>query len=114
MLRSRRGKLSSSTTKARPRGGLEPTPIGARSVRACRAAATPSVEKGIMRQPLQTALLSLSLLFWGLQASTTAAAQEHDRGRSEQRPEARGPEARGPAPSRANPPRGGLAPNAGR
>jgi hypothetical protein len=36
-------------------------------------------------------VLSIGLLLWGVEASTPAAADEHDRGRAEQRPEMRGP-----------------------
>ncbi len=44
-----------------------------------------------MSKTVKFALLSASLLLWGVQASTLAsAADEHDRGRAEQRPQARG------------------------
>lgn len=48
-----------------------------------------------MSKTFKFALLSASLLLWGAQVSTLAvAADEHDHGRAEQRPEARGPAAR--------------------
>jgi hypothetical protein len=51
-----------------------------------------------MSQTLKIALLSVSMLLWGVQASTlAAAADEHDRGGAEPRQEARAPAAR-PAP----------------
>jgi hypothetical protein len=51
-----------------------------------------------MNHTLKIALLSASMLSWGLQASTLAlAADEHDRGRAEPRPESRAPAGR-PAP----------------
>ena len=59
-----------------------------------------------MSKTLKFALLSASLLLWGAQASTlAAAADEHDRGRAEQRPEARSSAARpaAPRPSAARP-----------
>lgn len=62
-----------------------------------------------MSHRLKIALLSASLLLVGLQMSTFAgAADEHDRGRAEQRPDPRGP-----GPARPNAPRPG-APAAGR
>jgi hypothetical protein len=36
-------------------------------------------------------ILSMGMLLWGVQASTPAAADEHDRGHTEQRPEMHGP-----------------------
>jgi hypothetical protein len=52
-----------------------------------------------MSKTLKFVLLSGSLLLWGVQAGTlAAAADEHDRGRAEQRPEARGPAVRPGAP----------------
>jgi len=93
-----------------PRGGLEPIPIGVRSARACRDAAillpeTASPETAgytftsrrhiaaalAMTHTLKIALLSLSVLLWGIQASTLADADERDRGRAEPRPETRTP-----------------------
>jgi len=57
-----------------------------------------------MTHTLKIALLSASVLLWGVQASTPAAADEHDRGRAEPRPEARGPAARpGPRPEAGRP-----------
>jgi hypothetical protein len=48
-----------------------------------------------MNHTLKIALLSASMLLWGVQASTLAqAADEHDRGRAQPRPEARGPAGR--------------------
>src|SRR5882672_10459950 len=44
-----------------------------------------------MTHTLKIALLSASMLLWGIQASTLAAADERDRGRAEPRPEARVP-----------------------
>jgi len=45
-----------------------------------------------MSRTLKTALLSASLLLWGIQAATPArAAEEHDRGRAEPRAAARAP-----------------------
>jgi hypothetical protein len=50
-----------------------------------------------MNQKLKSALLSVSLLVCGVQASTlAAAADEHDRGHAERRTEGRAPEARRP------------------
>src|SRR5258708_23375917 len=52
-----------------------------------------------MTHTLKIALLSASMLVWGIQASTLAAADERDRGRAEPRPEARAPGVRpGPRP----------------
>jgi hypothetical protein len=63
-----------------------------------------------MNATARMAMLSVSLLLWGLQSSTlVVAADEHDRGRAEQRPEAPRPEARGQSlgrPSTARPPIG--------
>jgi hypothetical protein len=61
-----------------------------------------------MSQTMRIALLSLSMLVWGVQASTlAAAADERDRGRAEQgrgeqRPEGRSPGAGRPAADRPN------------
>jgi hypothetical protein len=44
-----------------------------------------------MTQTLKIALLSASMLLWGIQANTLAAADERDRGRAEPRQEARVP-----------------------
>lgn len=44
-----------------------------------------------MSQKLKIALLSISVMLCGIQTSTAAAPDEHDRGRAEPRPEARGP-----------------------
>lgn len=75
-----------------------------------------------MRQSLKIALLSVPVLLWSGQASTLAvAADEHDRGRAEQRPESRGPgesRGRGQAPRDAGRPSpgrpAGPVPGAGR
>jgi hypothetical protein len=54
---------------------------------------------------LKVALLSVSMLLWGLQAATgAAAADEREHGRPEPRAEVRGPQGRpGPGPGRAGP-----------
>jgi hypothetical protein len=66
-----------------------------------------------MNRTAKFAMVSASLLLWGIQASMpAAAADEHDRGRAEQRPEQRPaprPEERTPSPGRpttARPPIG--------
>jgi hypothetical protein len=57
-----------------------------------------------MSHTLKIGLLSVSMLLWGVQASTqAAAADEHDRARAEQRPAARAP-----APGRPTTPRPGA------
>jgi hypothetical protein len=52
-----------------------------------------------MNHSLKIALLAASMLLWGVQASTLALAEEHDRGRAGPRPEVRGAPGRpGPRP----------------
>ncbi len=69
-----------------------------------------------MTYTLKIALLSASVLLWGVQASTlAAAADEHDRGRAEPRPEARAPAARpGPRPEAGRPAFDGRGQSGGR
>ena len=61
-----------------------------------------------MRRTLKIALLSASVLLWGVQAGMPAAAtDEHDRGRGEQRSETRAAgsrDFRGPGPAAGRPP----------
>jgi hypothetical protein len=58
-----------------------------------------------MNYSLKIAILAASMLSWGIQASTLAlAADEHERGRAEPRPEARAPAGRpGPRPVAGRP-----------
>ena len=58
-----------------------------------------------MNQTLKIAAVVGVMLLWRVQASTLRAADEHDRGRAEPRPEARGPgpERGGPRPGAARP-----------
>jgi hypothetical protein len=53
-----------------------------------------------MNQPMRIALLSISMLLWGMQASTPAAAAGDEHARPEARPEARAP---GPRPAAPRP-----------
>ena len=57
-----------------------------------------------MRQRSKIAVLSAALVLWGVQVTSVAgAADEHDRGRAEGRPEARVPAPGRPGPGRAGP-----------
>ncbi len=64
-----------------------------------------------MSQKLKIALLSISVMLCGIQTSTAAAPDEHDRGRAEPRPEARGP---GPGRPGAERPAGNPGPGTAR
>lgn len=62
-----------------------------------------------MSQAFRITLLSVSMLLWGVQAGTSAAADERDRGgRTEQRSEARGPAGRPQMARPAGPGRGSF------
>src|SRR5450432_1785625 len=93
--RRKPSRLKRSTIKARPQGAHAPIPIGGRLAPVCRDAAIPSAKievVEVMSHTLKIGLLSVSMLLWGVQASTqAAAADEHDRARAEQRPAARAP-----------------------
>src|ERR1700676_3786687 len=84
-------------------------PAGTRLYRHLRRA-------GVMHPTFRIALMSASLLLWGVQAGTpAAAADEHDRGRAEPRQEPRGQP--GPRPDARRPEGGrqeGWRPDAGR